>query len=97
MKDLETKGYFINEDGTKSTDMVSDAKKKFAKDVVKPKRPLSAYLFYSTENVNKIKEKEKVTHLQAMAKVGEAWNKMNEKQKKKYNDLHLKDVARFDS
>ena len=77
--------------------MVSDVKKKYAKDVVKPKRPLSAYLFYSTQNVSLIKEKEKISHPLAMAKAGEAWNKMNDKQKKKYNDMHSKDVARFES
>ena len=29
-----------------------------------------------------------------MARAGEVWNKMNDKQKKKYNEMHDKDVKR---
>jgi len=43
-------------DGEKSTDLKVNPKKKYGPDVVLPKRPLSAYLFYTTENVNKIKD-----------------------------------------
>lgn len=32
-----------------------------------------------------------------MAKAGDAWNKMNDKQKKKYNEMHEKDVKRNES
>ena len=40
LEELEKKGYFTNADGTKSTDMQLDPKKKFGKDVVLPKRPI---------------------------------------------------------
>lgn len=61
LKEYETKGYFTNIDGTKSTDNVN-LKPKIGKDIVKPKRPLSAYLYFSIEAVSSIKEKEKMTH-----------------------------------
>jgi len=57
-----------------------------------PKKPLSAYLFYTTENVNKIKEKEGCTHTEAMKKCGEIWNKLEKEDSAKYSNLHDKDV-----
>jgi hypothetical protein len=45
--------------------------------------------------VNKIKEKEKCTHLDAMRKAGEIWNKMMDKEKKKYGDMVAKDQNRY--
>jgi hypothetical protein len=84
-------------DGTKSTDQViSDPKKKYGPDVVVPKRACSAFIFYSTEQVIKIKEKEKCSHTDAMKKVGEIWANLPEKDKKKYNDMHDKDQKRYD-
>ena len=74
MKELDEKGYFINKDGIKSTDMDVDPKKKYGKDVMLPKRPLSAYLYYTGENVNKVKEKEGCSHIDAMKKCAEIWN-----------------------
>jgi hypothetical protein len=44
------------EDGTKSTDAYVDPKKRFGKDVVLPKRALSAYFFFTGENVNLIRD-----------------------------------------
>lgn len=86
----------MTEDGIKSTDLQVDPKKKFGKDTVLPKKPLSAYLFFTTANVNKIKEKENCTHPEAMKKAGELWNQMSDKEKKKYNDMNSKDQVRYD-
>lgn len=86
----------MTEDGVKSTDIAVDPKKKFGKDVVLPKKPLSAYLFFTTDQVNKIKEKLKCTHTEAMKKAGEIWNTMNEKERKKYVDMVAKDQIRYD-
>lgn len=72
-------GYFINTDGTKSTEMDIDPRKKYGKTCLLPKRPLSAYLFYTGENVNKVKEKEKCTHIDAMKKCADLWNSMTDK------------------
>jgi len=71
-----------------------DPKKRFGKDVFLPKKPLSAYLYYTGENVNKVKEKNGITHVEAMRKCAEIWNGMTDKDKKKYNDMHDKDVKR---
>ena len=60
-----------------------------------PKKPLSAYLFYTTENVNQLKEKEGFTHPEAMKKCGELWNKLSPEEKKAYEDAHEKDVLRY--
>ena len=38
--------------GEKSTDQYIDPKKKYGETCVVPKKPLSAYLFFTTENVN---------------------------------------------
>jgi len=91
MKELETKGFFTNTDGVKSSEMECDAKKKYGKDIVMPKKVMSAYLYFTTDQMNKIKEKEGCTHPEAMKKAGEIWSKMSDKDKKKYNDMHEKD------
>lgn len=95
LAELESKGYFTTEDGQKSTDLYVDPKKKYGETCVVPKKPLSAYLFYTTENVNSLKEKEGCTHPEAMKKCGELWNKLSEDEKKKYEQKHDKDVLRY--
>lgn len=37
---------------------------------IKPTRPIGAYIFYSNVNVPKIKEKEGLSHKEAMGKAG---------------------------
>ena len=71
---MKDRGFFITEDGKKSTDLYVHPKKKYGEDCLLPRKPLSAYLFYTTENVNLIKEEEKLTHPEAMAKTGALWN-----------------------
>jgi hypothetical protein len=39
-------------------------------DVLKPSRPISAYIYYSNANVPKIKEQEGCSHKEAMSKCG---------------------------
>lgn len=82
-------------DGKKSTDLYVDPKTKYGKDCLMPKRPLSSYLYYTTENVNAIKKKEGCTHPQAMKKCGEQWKKMSASDKKVYEEKNAKDVQRF--
>ena len=77
----------MTEDGTKSTDLHVDPKKKFGEDCTLPKKPLSAYLFYTTENVNKIKEAENCSHTDAMKKCATIWNSLPPEDKKKYTDM----------
>jgi hypothetical protein len=72
--------------------MAVDPKKRFGKDVLLPKRPISGYICFTTDMVNKIKEKEKIEkHTDAMKRCGELWSKMSDKEKKKYTDMHDKD------
>jgi hypothetical protein len=54
-----------------------DPKKKYGEDCLLPKKPLAAYLFYTTENVNPLKEKENCTHTEAMKKCGQQWNQLS--------------------
>lgn len=86
----------MNKDGSKSTDMIVDPKKRFGADVMLPKKPLSSYLYFTQHNVNKIKEKEECTHPMAMKKAGEQWGVMSDKDKKKYNDMVAIDQKRYD-
>lgn len=95
LKDLEANGFFMTEDGQKSTDLYIDPKKKYGERCVVPKKPLSAYLFYTTKNVNLLKEKEGCTHPEAMKKCGELWNKLTPEERKEYEDSHEKDVLRY--
>jgi len=95
MEELTANGFFMTEDGKKSTDLYVDPKKKYGESCVVPKKPLSAYLFYTTENVNKLKEKEGCTHPEAMKKCGELWNKLNDEEKKTYNAKHDADQVRY--
>jgi hypothetical protein len=63
---------------------------------MKPSRALSAYIYYSNEWVPKIKKDEGLDHRAAMSRAGELWNTMKDEDKKKYNDLHDKDVKRHE-
>ena len=95
LAELEQNGFFMTEDGQKSTDLYVDPKKKYGESCVVPKKPLSAYLFYTTENVNSLKDKEGCTHPEAMKKCGELWNKLVPEEKKVYEAKHDKDVVRY--
>ena len=81
MKELKEKGFFTDENGKKSTEMEVDPKKKYGKDCILPKKPLSSYLYFTMSQVNKIKDEEKCTHPQAMVKCGKLWNQMTDADK----------------
>ena len=72
--ELEENGFFMTVDGKKSTDLYIEPKKKYGEDCILPKKPLSSYLFYTTENVNKLKLQEGCTHTESMKKCGQLWN-----------------------
>lgn len=91
LKELEEKGYFTTAEGGKSTDLYVDPKKKYGEDCVVPKKPLSAYLFYTTSNVNKIKESESCSHAEAMKKCGSLWNALSDAEKQEYVDKNAED------
>lgn len=76
--------------------MAVDPKKKFGADAVMPKKAISGYICFTTENLSKIKEKEGCTHAEAMKKAGQQWSSMTDKEKKKYLDMQAKDVSRYE-
>ena len=95
LKELEEKGFFTTADGLKSTDLYVDPKKKYGEDCVVPKKPLSAYLFFTTEKVNKIKEEQNCTHPEAMKKCGQIWNELDADGKAPYEKKHTDDADRY--
>lgn len=96
LRDFDSKGFFILDDGRKSIDVKQSPKSKYGPDVVLPKKPLSSYICYTTDNVLKVRDRENIKHTEAMKKCGEMWNNLTEKERKKYDDLHMKDVKRYD-
>jgi hypothetical protein len=50
----------------------------------KPKQAVGAYFFFSNEFVPKLKEKEEISHKDAVAKAGQEWNTMSAKEKEPY-------------
>ncbi len=61
---------------------------------VKPTKALGSYIFFSNENVPKIKADEGVDHRTAMKRAGEIWGGLSADAKKKYEDMHDKDLKR---
>lgn len=62
----------------------------------KPKKALSAYMFFTMENREKIKAKfPEAKPSELMSRLGEAWKEMKESDKKKYEDQAVKDKERF--
>lgn len=62
---------------------------------VKPKKPLSAWLIFNTETVQKLKQKHDVDHKEAFAQSAALWQKMTDKDKKPFEDKSKKDEARY--
>lgn len=58
---------------------------------MKPSRALSAYIYYSNATIPKLKEKEGLSHKDAMGKAGKLWNELSDKDKEPYNKLHEED------
>ena len=64
---------------------------------MKPTRPLASYIFFSNENVPKIKSETGCGHKEAMTKAGELWGKMNDKEKAPYIKKNELDKARYNN
>jgi hypothetical protein len=63
----------------KSTDLPIDPKKKWGKDIVTPKLARSAYLYFTTDNLISIREKNACKHTEAMGFASKEWNLLSEK------------------
>ena len=78
------------------TDNTKGSKKK--KDPNAPKRALSAYNYFLTENQQKIKDSmkgEDIKQTDVLKEVGRQWKELSDKKKQKYVKLADKDKARY--
>ena len=95
MKELQSKGYFITQDGKDSRKLFVEEER--AKNAVKPPRPTSAYFYFQTQNFQLLKAEEPTLSVTEGAKRnGAAWKAMDAKAKAKYIALHEEDVTRFE-
>ncbi|TNV78261.1 hypothetical protein FGO68_gene7208 [Halteria grandinella] len=63
-------------------------------DIIKPTRPLSAYIFFSTERTKEIKATGK-TQIEAMRQCGVEWNALTEEQKAPFLAKNKEDEKRY--
>ncbi|KAF7727452.1 Non-histone chromosomal protein 6 [Apophysomyces ossiformis] len=74
-----------------------DKKKKRAKDPNAPKRGLSAYMFFSQENRQKVKDENKDASFGTIGKIlGEKWKNMSDEEKKPYIEKAEADKKRYE-
>lgn len=67
------------------------------KDKNAPKKSLTAFLFFVQKKQKDFKSANpNLIHKEVIAKMGEAWHSMSEKDKKPYNDLAATDKARYE-
>ncbi|KAG0165867.1 Non-histone chromosomal protein 6 [Apophysomyces sp. BC1034] len=75
-----------------------DKKKKRAKDPNAPKRGLSAYMFFSQDNRQKVKEENQDATFGTIGKIlGEKWKNMSDEEKKPYVEKAKVDKERYES
>ncbi|CAO3618489.1 unnamed protein product [Cunninghamella blakesleeana] len=73
-------------------------KKRGKKDPSAPKRGLSAYMFFSQQNRNKVKEENPDATFGQLGKIlGEKWKNMSDDEKKPYVKKAEEDKARYEA
>ena len=104
LSEREKKGFFTLEDKSKSTDPENAKlfkKKKSTSDTeeevkeLKPKRAVSAYIYFATEfneKTRKEKPELKITEISVLA--GKKWGQMSDAEKRPYLEKHEQDKAR---
>jgi len=60
-----------------------------------PEKAQQAYGIYCRENIEKIMNKQNLTREEAQSVCSQVWEKLNDKQKLKYENIHLEDVKRY--
>lgn len=78
-------------DGKKSSDL-----HKYEKGELKVKRTASSYMYFMGANIPKLMKDQKMTLPEASKESTEIWKKMEDSEKKPYEDLSLKDRKRHD-
>lgn len=88
-KELKEKGYFVNSDGVKSTDLTKKHKAKdYSDDTVMPKKAKSGFMFFNKENYDAVaKEIGSSRAPDVTKKLSERWNSLTSKQKQKYDTM----------
>ncbi|KAI9300674.1 Non-histone chromosomal protein 6 [Cunninghamella echinulata] len=82
----------------KDTKKETKASKRGKKDPSAPKRGLSAYMFFSQANRNKVKEENPDATFGQLGKIlGEKWKNMSDEEKKPYVQQAEKDKARYEA
>jgi hypothetical protein len=77
-------------------------KSKPKRDTMAPKKPKSAYIFYCQDARQKIaqefaeQKKEAPTPKQMMVRIGEMWKRVEQKDRKKYEEMALHDKTRYE-
>ncbi|KAJ3032528.1 Non-histone chromosomal protein 6 [Rhizophlyctis rosea] len=72
-------------------------KKKAKKDPNAPKKPLSAFIIFSNENRNRIKEENPSAEFRDIGRLlGNAWKEITETEKEKYNKKAEQDKVRYE-
>lgn len=72
-------------------------KVKKEKDANAPKKSLTAFLYFVQKSQKDFKAANpNLVHKEVIAKMGEAWHTMSEKDKKQFNDLAATDKARYE-
>ena len=100
MKEFEKNGYFINQDGVKSTD-ASDLmlNPKFKHHVVAPKYPKTNYVIYIAAEMEKIKKEApkdvKLVPSVEAKKIAAAWSELPDSEKKHFAKLAELDQERY--
>ena len=65
--------------------------------VARPKKPLSAYIYFSQDNREIMKEQHaELSSLEMMKHVSYKWNLMSQEEKHAYNILATEDKIRYD-
>lgn len=82
MDELVANGYFINQKGENSRDLF---KPTYGPDVVQPKKPSTAYIFFSTAQRRNMKQPSSMQDFSEQTKqIGLKWNQLTDKQKAPY-------------
>ena len=95
MEQFETKGYFINKDGAKNTDLML-SKPKFHENVVVPKQVRSPYIYFFKEQYDQVKQNyPNLKVMEYALKISEMWKTLSDSEKSEYFKKNVNDKLRY--
>jgi hypothetical protein len=98
-EEIRENGYFVMDDGTKSSEVVESKKKGLIPgyEGTYPKKPSSAYIFYGSDKVKELRAADsELKQTDAMKQAGEIWNGLTEDEKQPFEDKKEADKVRYD-